>query len=632
MPADHPEFGVDHAPRVRGLTYPGRWPDESALITSDDMWFVRDRFGHPLAATDGDSAPHRLQACRVDMPVPDRERLGLYAGIDPTLSVALDALDVTPMDRRVPVISVGSNAAPSQLRHKYGHTSASDVVPSMRATVPGLAVVYAAMLAPYGAVPMTAVEQDGAAAELFIQFLDDAQLRRMDATEGGYRRLWWGHRLTLATGEILAGAYLYVAEAGHLAQGAEPLRATLPFDTPPWPTTAFRAQRDVITFLLATVPALASGLGERPEAWARTLSADERALFRDAVEEAGLVRPPTIGASTRDPASAEYRRLVPDPAPAGNAVAVSVVPTDVHVRHRGESVVGVSAETFDRLGRPDHVEVRSAQLARTLGAARPAPAAVGRIEVLPAERLGSRAGVAQVDQVLRDSVGCFVGDQMLLRPVHIRRFRWSDLLFGTPNYLTVRVTPGDPAVTERDACLLSQISLDVLGIQSGDRVVIEGCLPCDDGDGGDDPTLEVPTVTVKAFLVPDEAMAARRAATRGSWGARFPHARDALGVQPDRPVVFLDAAERQILGLATIELAAVRIRPARGHRFLRELREMLLVLAVASIGIVSLVHEPWLIASLLGGFALATIGLAVWRLRAEMSHTLRVRRAEPHRR
>lgn len=85
------------------------------------------------------------------------------------------------LDGLTPVIAVGSNRAPQQLARKFAGMDVAIPVTRLRAR--DVDVVYAAHLAGYGAVPATLAASPGTVVELWVTWLDDAALARMDATE-----------------------------------------------------------------------------------------------------------------------------------------------------------------------------------------------------------------------------------------------------------------------------------------------------------------------------------------------------------------------------------------------------------------------------------------------------------------
>ena len=81
---------------------------------------------------------------------------------------------------RVPVLSVGSNRAPLQLRRKFG---AGASLPVTSCQLIDADVVFAASLSFYCAIPATACPSPGTVARLNVTWLDQAQLDHMHDTE-----------------------------------------------------------------------------------------------------------------------------------------------------------------------------------------------------------------------------------------------------------------------------------------------------------------------------------------------------------------------------------------------------------------------------------------------------------------
>lgn len=81
---------------------------------------------------------------------------------------------------RTPVLAVGSNRAPEQLRRKFGDSA---VVPVTVARLSDHDVVYSAHMASYGSIPATLAPSPGTLVTVSLTWLNDAQLRRMHETE-----------------------------------------------------------------------------------------------------------------------------------------------------------------------------------------------------------------------------------------------------------------------------------------------------------------------------------------------------------------------------------------------------------------------------------------------------------------
>lgn len=81
---------------------------------------------------------------------------------------------------RTPVLAVGSNRAPEQLRRKFGDDA---IVPVTVARLRDHDVVYSAHVASYGSIPATLAESPGTLVKVSLTWLTDSQLRRMHETE-----------------------------------------------------------------------------------------------------------------------------------------------------------------------------------------------------------------------------------------------------------------------------------------------------------------------------------------------------------------------------------------------------------------------------------------------------------------
>jgi hypothetical protein len=210
------------------------------------------------------------------------------------------------------------------------------------------------------------------------------------------------------------------------------------------------------------------------------------------------------------------------------------------------------------------------------------------------------------DQVARNALGLELTERATLQPARVHRNTFADAALGAPTYVTCRVQPADLPTVERHACLVDTLTLSLLGISSGDEVVVEG-FP-------DDADLAVSTRKVRAHEAPDTVLERRSELSGGTFESRFPSSRDALGVYPDLPWIFLDSATRTALHVRG-NLGTVRIRASRRYQLLRELRESFLLALLALVGLAQVIRSP----AVLVGLTLAVLALsaiaAVMRLR-----------------
>ncbi|WP_405995030.1 hypothetical protein [Streptomyces sp. NBC_00986] len=230
-------LGLARAPREDPLAYPGAWPTESGLLVGDRLL--------PL---DEDTA---------------------YAD-------------------RTPVLAIGSNACPGQLRHKMAEFGITSPVPMLKVRVTGVDVGVSAHVSRVGYVSASPVKAPGVVRELFVTWFDARQLAVVDASEGAYDRAWLagpGFRLEPDSGMSLPGAYVYVNRHGVLHDGTG-----VPRRHP--------GERTLLTELLAASAELRALFGRTPEEFCERARSDrelcERGtrLFRDEglVTASGLER------------------------------------------------------------------------------------------------------------------------------------------------------------------------------------------------------------------------------------------------------------------------------------------------------------------------------------------------------
>ncbi|MFJ9348031.1 hypothetical protein [Streptomyces sp. NPDC101237] len=171
------ELGLDRAPRDHPLAYPGLWPADSGLLDGDRLL--------PL------------------------ERL-------------------VPDDGRVPVLAVGSNASPAQLRHKMAESGVAGPIPMVRTQVTGVDVGVSAHVSRLGYVSAAPLRSPASVRELFVVWLDGPQLEVIDASEGvplpggNFGRAWLPAphvRVAVADGTELPGVHAYVNRHGVLHDG-----------------------------------------------------------------------------------------------------------------------------------------------------------------------------------------------------------------------------------------------------------------------------------------------------------------------------------------------------------------------------------------------------------------------------
>lgn len=204
-----------------------------------------------------------------------RDRPLTYPGAWPTASVLLDGDELRPLDRlthpaRTPVVAVGSNASPAQLRHKMAEFAIRSPVPMVRARVTGLDVGVSAHISRHGYVSASPVHAPRATRELFVIWLDAEQLATIDATEPNYDRVLLPaphFGVELENGEPLLEAFAYVNHHGVLHDGRGAHRR-------------HPGQHALISELLARSAALRRLFGGTPEEFCSRARADARRCER----------------------------------------------------------------------------------------------------------------------------------------------------------------------------------------------------------------------------------------------------------------------------------------------------------------------------------------------------------------
>ena len=129
-----------------------------------------------------------------------------------------------------PVIAVGSNRAPVQLERKYRDMKVE--IPVTRIIARNVDVVFAARYGGYGAVPATLAPSPGTRVELWITWLDEVALKRMDETEAlgvGYNRERIRVPMEGDAGWLPEEPEIYTAIGGVVTDAGEPVAfSTIP--------------------------------------------------------------------------------------------------------------------------------------------------------------------------------------------------------------------------------------------------------------------------------------------------------------------------------------------------------------------------------------------------------------------
>lgn len=205
-----------------------------------------------------------------------------YPGARPPRSALLDGNRMLPLDGlvhedRVPVLSVGSNACPAQLVHKMAEHGVECRIPMVKATVTGIGIGVSAHVSLLGYMSASPFHSPGATAELFIIWLNEAQLAVVDTSEGADSPTGNFHRaalpagdfpVELESGEVLDTAWIYVNRWGVLHNGG------------PGPRTHPGRQRPLITELLSASAELRELFGTTPDEFCARARGDRALCVR----------------------------------------------------------------------------------------------------------------------------------------------------------------------------------------------------------------------------------------------------------------------------------------------------------------------------------------------------------------
>ncbi|MFE6806407.1 hypothetical protein [Streptomyces sp. NPDC057696] len=565
-------LGLSEAPREHPLTYPGAWPTESGLLHQNRFLRLKAMENRRLAKWMVEQPPGGFGAGKTgDGPVP--------------LNYALMSANQTLVGDRFPVISVGSNACPAQLRHKMEGLGVSSTIPMVKARVTGIGVGVSAYVSPLGYVSASPFHTPGLGMDLFVTWLDAAQLEIVDASEGisdpdgEYDRVLLPSEdfpMALDSGELLGGAYLYVHRYGVLHDGSGHAR------THP-------GEHQLLTELLAESRQLRELFGDTPEEFSSRARGNGQLCERGTrlfADEGRLTDSGLRQYVTAEPATTVYDDIHPANSDPTGAYRAGRTPDTFD--QRGAGVVRLSSAVSAALGDPQLAIVQNAQIPPARHERLGALATVIVAKDIPAQETRK----VEVDHSLRVGVGLEPGEAVTVRAAHLPHARrgWKDRFFGHANYLTCRVQDGDRASAEQEVCLLDTLTLELLGVSSGDEVVLEG-FPYEDGT--------VPVLQLKAIRTSEEVQERRKELHGGDMTSRYPSSLDALGTFPDLPWVFLDRRLWSGLGLDGQWLATVRIRCSRSYQLKKELREMVFLLGIAFIGVVTVLKSVvWQAASL----------------------------------
>jgi hypothetical protein len=581
--------------------YPGRTPDESYVLIGDRIATLR-----PVAL-------RRLDAWRIEA-VPQEDSQWRTATSYRPLSYGLLRANSAPVHRRVPLVAVGSNASPPQLVRKLASEPCSRVLPVVMGRLRGIGLAFSAHVSRPGYLPAApaATADPLDTTPVWVTLLDTDQLAVMDRTELNYEPVVVAHPdggwiLELASGERLHQCALYRSR-----------HSVLDVDACQQPGQLI-AQSAVRAELARRVPALPADLEgwRKLGEWLAPTNAGENLPSRPltAVPEAadsavvlpddGLGRFAVPEAHAIDCRYGDVTSSLEGLTSGAVTAGARAVLASGRIDRHGEPCITLDRSLPENSRfRTGHafVRFRSTQEGDT-PSAREERSRLGLVcRVVNDPQVPP--GHAGIDQIVRDALGVARRETVWLVP-WTRIGRLARLFDVMPRrYVVCRAQIADLHLVEQRACALTPATFDLLGIEAGDEVVLEGAV--------DENTGRITEARLKAVPTPDSMFQERVKLSGGGLDSRFPSARDALGVHPDLPWVFIDQDVRESLLLG--RLGAVRVRASRRYQARKDTRDLLLLLLLAGIGVVTVVESQlwrWLSLALLGTVA---VGAAFWRL------------------
>lgn len=172
------------SPRVKPIVYPGKIAKFSFMYDDGEFFKIKIKDNKPLD----------------ESIIKERDSI--------TISEYCIEKGVTPLSRRIGILSYGSNCNPAQLKHKFQGADLNDkTFFAIECSCSNVDSVYLADLAPYGAVPAGIIPSPGTQLEAFILFLTEDQLKIMDKTES--RGIYYDLKEINEHCELVNGEYLY---------------------------------------------------------------------------------------------------------------------------------------------------------------------------------------------------------------------------------------------------------------------------------------------------------------------------------------------------------------------------------------------------------------------------------------
>jgi hypothetical protein len=134
--------------------------------------------------------------------------------------------DWTDVSGLTPVLAVGSNQSPQQLARKFPGSDWAPI-PVSKVSLKDFDTVYSAHITAYGSIAATLFAVPGTTVTLFVNWLDEAHLRRMHETELGNENYEFGKltgiELDVEFGSSMSEVSLYHGLRGIYAPNGNPI-------------------------------------------------------------------------------------------------------------------------------------------------------------------------------------------------------------------------------------------------------------------------------------------------------------------------------------------------------------------------------------------------------------------------
>lgn len=581
-----PRLVEDFAPSPTDVpsAYPGRWIVGDALMVGEILLDLRLVPGR------------RLPQARVTSWAPEVRGAYFPTGRSVPLRQALLQLNVARIEDRVPHIAVGSNANPVRLLDKLQSAHVSDIVPMTQAMVTGLSINFLSTLSDYGAYPTTPTMAGSGpkkTIDLSVAWLTEHQSEAVAASETGY----------LAARTALTGDLSATLRSGECVSDVVMYWGTYPV----WVTTTTRRPLELVVSDETGLVVSGSQMSLQEFVESGQVAAGSPPDLPSREMQTWRMTPPYGQQGGEFPSIASG-----DHAPGPHAIHACVLPSANQRSRRGDSWAVINKDAAAELK-----QATEWVLVRRAGQRGPDGLPMSPSGLLARLRTSDEVpvGFVQLDQQIRDGLAVEIRERVSVEAVNHQRNWLGERLAPSPTYVICRVQFAELVGAERNVALVDEIALAIAGAESGDEIVIEGLVK--ETPQSDKPTIR--QARCRAIPVDSSFQEARRSLAGGDSESRFPDAATALGVYPDLPWIYLDQDTRDDLCLGQEKLAVVRIRSSRRHLLAREVREIVLLLAVTVLGLMTITDSALLRIILITIVGVGAAFVILHRLRRRIS-------------